>query len=131
MTTEMTVCFPAPRWPGRRVSELDSATVTRWLGPFFPSLVLPDASRPEVEVTYHHDRLFTQWTIYAGERAVRAVHVEIWDADRDQPPESYRSQLPVVIDPLQRLARACGARLLVEGEDMTDATPTQIAERVV
>lgn len=104
--------------------------MTRWLSPLLPDLVLPDASRPEVELIYHHERIFAQWRIYAGERAIRAVHVEIWDTDRHRPVEGYRSQLGAVIDRLQQLARSCGARLLVEGEELTATAPGQIAARV-
>jgi hypothetical protein len=130
VATEITVCHAPPRWPRRRVSELDRAIVTRWLSPLLPNLVLPDASRCEVELTYHRERIFAQWSIHSGERAIRSVHVEIWDAERHQPVEEYRSQLIAVIDRMQQLARGCGAQLLVEGDDLADTPPAQIVARV-
>jgi hypothetical protein len=127
----MTVLFPEKsRWAFRRPPELDPDAVTTWLRPLFPNLALPDASHPEVELIYSAERIFVQCSVYAGRHGIRAVHTEIHDADRDQPAEGYLSKLPTVIDPLRGLARATGARLLVEGEDMTDATPAQVVKRV-
>lgn len=128
--TEMAVLFPERRWPFRRPSEMDPELVTARLRPLFPDLELSRASRTEVELAYFADRIFVLCNIYAGRRGIREVHAEICDADRDRPAEGYASQLPTVIGPLLGLARAARAMLVVEGDDMTDATPAQIVERV-
>jgi hypothetical protein len=126
----MTVLFPEQRRRFRKPSELDPGLVASWLRPVFPDLTLPDTARPEIEVTRTTGRIFMKSTLYAGRYGVRAVHTEFEDnRGRHEAVEEYRSQLATLIGPLQGLARAGRARLIVEGYDETDAAPADIAAR--
>ena len=75
----MTVLLPSRRWRVRRAPELDPDLVTRWLRPLYPDLALPDAARPEVELSRTADRVLMTSSLYAGAHGVRAVHSEFWD----------------------------------------------------
>src|SRR5919202_843427 len=110
----MTVLLPSRRWRVRRAPELDPDLVTRWLRPLYPDLALPDAARPEVELSRTADRVLMTSSLYAGAHGVRAVHSEFWDNRRDEPAEEYRLQLSTVVGQLLGLARAGGAQLIVE-----------------
>jgi hypothetical protein len=116
-------------------AELDPDLVAYWLRPLFPDLKLPDAADPEIEITGYPGWFQMRLTLYAGRRGVRSVYTEVWHTRRwYEGIDEHRSQLAtLLVSPLLELARAGGARLLVDdpGIDMTDAEPADIAEYFV
>ncbi|RZU75961.1 hypothetical protein EV384_4542 [Micromonospora kangleipakensis] len=133
MSLVMTVCFPDEERRGsfRPGAELGPDLVASWLRPVFPDFTLPDADEPEVDISRDAEWFHVSSTLYAGSHGVRAVHTRFTRLrNRYEGIDEYRSELADLTRPLLGLARAGGARLLVDdaGDDLTDAEPADIAE---
>jgi hypothetical protein len=111
--------------------EMDRAAVLAALGPLFeddPELVEPTLAGEDTELIWEGGRVGTQWVVYAGAHGVRRVALSLWDDDLDGPVEEFRAELPVVLNPLRELVAATGARLFIDGGDLTDASLEEILD---
>src|SRR5947207_15222646 len=105
--------------------ELDRVAVLAALAPLFaddPDLVGPVLAGEDTELNWEGERVGTQWVVYAGTQGVRRVALSLWDDDLDGPVEDFRAELLRVVNPLRELVAATGARLFVNGGDLTEAS---------
>jgi hypothetical protein len=73
------------------------------------------------ELLWSGERAGTQWSVSAGRTGVSELVVSIADCYPRRPPGVYRAEVARVVDLLQELARATGARFVVEEADLTGA----------
>jgi hypothetical protein len=82
------------------------------------------------ELTWDAERLHSQWLITFGDRAVRHIGVSVHDIHPDRWAEDYRGELARALAPLAEIATAAGARLFVDGEDLTGRPLRDIVEEL-
>ena len=75
-----------------------------------------------VELLWAGERARTQWFVSAGSTGVSELVVSIADSHPRRPPGPYRAEAARVVDLLQQLARASGARFVIEEADLTSAS---------
>ena len=129
MSTSLVVFRPRKWWAPTQSDDMDRTTVDSTLGRLLNGL--SDVVRTPgdvLELDWHGQRVGSQWTITYGRRGVRRVVASIWDDNLDETPDAYRDELRAVVGPLQALASATHARLLVGGEDLTDASVNDVVD---
>ena len=149
MSLPLAVKRQRPWWAPWRSVDLDGWAVLAALGPLFASAGGRSASgadgdpvadltrlvtwgRPgdAEELSWQGHRLGSQWVVYAGDRGVREVDVDVWDDFPDRSLDEFAAELRLVLAPLHGLAKAGGGRLLADTGDVTDRPLDEIIDLV-
>jgi hypothetical protein len=104
--------------------DLPAGAVVGALSPLFgdvPDLTEPIAPDDCAELFHDGTRLGSQWFLYGGPAGVQRVAVSVWDSDSAGPGADFRAECTPVLEALRDLARSAGARLFLDGGDITDA----------
>ncbi|GAA3239080.1 hypothetical protein GCM10010532_078700 [Dactylosporangium siamense] len=104
--------------------DLPADAVAGALAPLFgdvPDLTVPIAPDDCAELFHDGARLGSQWFLYGGPAGVQRVAVSVWDSDSAGPGGDFRAECTPVLEVLRDLARTTGARVFLDGGDVTDA----------